>query len=133
MGAPTLAMARELSKVSAVAARAQMVGLMAGPWQYHQWGVQERWRLTPPHPTPHHPPNKNYFAHMAIEVVLTRWKCAGKWCATFWDPCLANLVALCRTELSNLNFSDILGCWVSHFITKWSLDPQLGPRIFLNS
>ena len=32
--------------------------------------------------------------HMAIEGVLTRRKCAEKWCATFEEPCLPNLVAL---------------------------------------
>ena len=30
---------------------------------------------------------------MGFEGVLTRQKCAGKWCATFWDPCSPNLVS----------------------------------------
>ena len=30
---------------------------------------------------------------MAIEWFLARRECAEKWCATFWDPCSANLVS----------------------------------------
>ena len=49
-----------------------------------------------PHPTPpHHPPQqKQKMPHVAIEGVLTRRKCAGKWCATFWAPRAPDLVAL---------------------------------------
>ena len=44
-------------------------------------------------PTPPHPP-KNKLPHMGIVGVLARQKCAGKWCATFWDPRAPDLVAL---------------------------------------
>ena len=46
--------------------------------------------------------------HMAIEGVLTRQKCAEKWCATFWDPCLANLVS---QNSQILNFQDFRHSW----------------------
>ena len=39
---------------------------------------------------------------MAIEGVLTRQKCADKWCATLWDPCLANLVSQ-NSQIFNLH------------------------------
>ena len=62
---------------------------------------------------------------MAIEGILSRRKCAEKWCATFWDPVPQFSVSL---NSGILNFQDFRHSWVSPFIIKWSLDLQMGPR-----
>ena len=66
---------------------------------------------------------------MSIEGVLTRQKCAEKWCATFWDPVPPDLVAL-NSQIFISGFSTFSE---SPFIIKWSLDLQMGPRILPKS
>ncbi len=46
----------------------------------------------------------DFWPHMAIEGVLTRQKCADKWCATLWAPGLQFSVSPNRPIL---NFHDI--------------------------
>ena len=53
----------------------------------------------------------------------------GKMVRNFLGPVLGNLV----TELSNLKFSGFSTFVESPFITKWSLDLQMDPRIFPKS
>ena len=67
---------------------------------------------------------------MAIEGVLIRRKCAGKWYATFWDLVPPDLVAL---NCQILNCHDFHHSWESPFITKWSLDLQIGPWFSLKA
>ena len=59
--------------------------------------------------------------HIAIKGILTRGKCAGKWGATFWDPCLANLVAL-NCEI--LNWHDF---WNFGYVPSSPNTPKYNP------
>ena len=63
---------------------------------------------TPPHPTPPHPTPPHPIPPPGFEGVLTRQKGANKWCATFWDPCSANLVSL---NSKIFNFRDSRHSW----------------------
>ena len=47
-------------------------------------------------------------SHMGFEGVLTRRKCAGKWCAAFWDPRAPDLVSL---NSRIFNFHDFRHSW----------------------
>jgi hypothetical protein len=58
---------------------------------------------TPPHPTPPHPTQENKLSHVGFEWVLTRQKCAEKWCAPFWDPRWPTLVSL-NNQIFNFPF-----------------------------
>ena len=65
---------------------------------------------------------------MAIEGVLTRQKCADKWCSTLWDPCLADLVS---QNSKIFNFQDFRHSWkvtsspTAPWTSKWVLGSPL--------
>jgi len=64
---------------------------------------------------------------MAIEGVLTRQKCAVKWCATFWVPVSPNLISLNREVFNCYDFRHCLkvtaspnGHWTSKLVLEFS-------------
>ena len=65
---------------------------------------------------------------MAIERVLTRQKCAGKWCATFWDQRAPDLVALNSQIFSFHDFGSSCKLTSSPTTSKLVLGPPKGSQ-----
>ena len=103
------------------------------PWDPLPWDPLGLPRV-PSHGVPPHPPDLFCLSHMAIEGVLARQKCAGKWCATFWAPVSPNQVTK-KCQIFNFHdFSDILVNSLHHSIPpNWFLGLQIGPRISLKA
>ena len=67
------------------------------------------------------PPKRKRKTMWQLMGVLTRRKCSGKWCASFGDPCLANLVAL-NCEI--LNWHDF---WNFGYVPSSPNTPKYNP------
>ena len=73
------------------------------------------------------PPRKIKIPHMGLEGVLTRSQCAENGAQFFWT----RVRRIWSHKIVKYLISWLSTFWVSHSITKWSLDLQIGPWVFL--